>query len=149
MKTRIQSSKLGSLVFDEEEMPDFPRYTGKVPFGRHGVVEVNLTCLEGKEGDWQQLLSRAELVYPKLVEVERALLQQSQARILALHRSYFGHIWTGTEEALVKTLTLHHWNIFDEGGIELWYEGGSEFNCLDVNLNLDSGMRVAEVRFDG
>ncbi len=49
---------------------------------------------------------------------------------------------------LLTELTLRLVCFYADGSVHLWYAGTAMFNHLDVDLGLDSNLRLTDVRFD-
>ena len=99
--------------------------------------------------DWANFLHRSEAAWHLLMAQETRMLREAAPEIHRKHRAYFGDRWERTPEDLLSELSLRLVCFYADGSSHLWYSGTATFNHLDVDLGLDSDLRVTEVRFDG
>jgi hypothetical protein len=145
---KVPSSNLFSALAWDLSIPDYPTLNGNLTLDG-GEVEVALVGNKGMRLPWSSFLSRAEGRCGDIQRESILILEGVEKRILELHKAYFPNRWTGSARDLLNELRLRLICFYPDGTWHLWYQGSSVFNCLDVDIGLDSTSEVTEVRFDG
>ncbi|MFO1441083.1 MAG: hypothetical protein U1F81_22380 [Verrucomicrobiaceae bacterium] len=144
----LQSQIFEQFVWDNE-LPEWPTLNG-VYRGHPGKeIEVALVGHSEMTLDWATFLAKSEEALRLLMTLETRMLRDAAPEIHQKHRAYFGDRWQRTSEDLLNELSLRLVCFYTDGSAHLWYSGTATFNHLDVDLGLDSDLRVTEVRFDG
>jgi len=127
----------------------YPTYGAELVIPEHGGVSISLGANPSEEPHWPSFLRAAEESHPILLQHELAIRQQATSRIVGIYRSYHQREWKGSTTELLTALRLEHLNFFADGTFELWYSGGTPFECHDIRIELDADMRISEVALDG
>ena len=98
---------------------------------------------------WADFLQRSEATWTLILAHEARMLRDAAPEIHRMHRAYFGDRWQKTPGDLLSELSLRLVCFYCDGSAHLWYSGTATFNHLDIDLGLDSELRVTEIRFDG
>lgn len=144
----LQSDIFKQFVWDNE-LPDWP--TLNCVYRSHPEKEIEVSLVGDSEMtlDWATFLAKSEEAWRLLITREPQMLRDAAPEIHQMHRAYFGDRWQRTSEDLLTELSLRLVCFYINGSAHLWYSGTATFNHLDVDLGLDSELRLTEVRFDG
>lgn len=144
----LRSQIFEQFVWDNE-LPEWPTLNGVYRGRPEKEIEVSLVGDSEMTLDWADFLHACETTWHLLMAHETRILRDAAAEILRKHRAYFGDRLGRTSEDLLSELSLRLVCFYADGSVHLWYSGTATFNHLDVDIGLDSDLRVTEVRFDG
>jgi hypothetical protein len=148
MTPALQSQIFDQFVWDNE-LPEWPTLNGVYRGRPEKEIEVSLVGDSEMTLDWGDFLRRSEVAWHLLMAHETRMLRDAAPEIHQKHRAYFGDRWQRPSEDLLSELSLRLVCFYPDGSAHLWYSGTGTFNHLDVDLGLDSDLRVTELRFDG
>jgi hypothetical protein len=143
---------LQSQIFEQfdwdNELPEWPTLNAICRDRPDGEIEVSFVGDSEMTMDWSVFLERSEAAWQLLMPCETRLLADAAPEIYRKHRAYFVDRWESAPEDLIAELSLRLVCFYSDGSVHLWYAGTAMFNLLDVDLGLDSDLRLTEVRFD-
>ena len=148
MQPVLDSQLFGQFTLDNA-LPEWPTLNAVHRGLPDKAIEVSLVGDSEMTLGWQDFIQRSEAAWYLLLAHETLMLIDAAPDIYRQHQAYFGDRWAGTPEDLLKELSLRLVCFYTDGSAHLWYAGTATFNHLDVDLGLDSDLRVTEVRFDG
>lgn len=145
---KVPSSHIFSALAWDLSISEYPMLNGNLILD-HGEVEISLVGGSGIRFSWDSFVRLAERRCGDIQRESALILERAEQQILELHEAYFPNRWTESARDLLKELRLRLVCFYPEGSCHLWYQGSTVFNCLDVDIGLDSTANVTEVRFDG
>jgi hypothetical protein len=147
MHPALQSQIFAKFAWDTD-LPEWPTLNAVCRDRPDREIEVSLIGDAEMTMDWSKFLERSEAAWKLLMSCETRLLADAAPEIYRKHRAYFGDRWERAPKDLLTELTLRLVCFCADGSVHLWYAGTAMFNHLDVDLGLDSDLRLTDVRFD-